>query len=221
VRLIFRWLPLSRKCCSPGRWIEADTLIKTARHHEHFISAKSGIEKSPGGYDLRIYQRKRSLELPNNLARMLFQILLSRCLRLNFFVFPTTNRLDQAADRSSVLGAEGATARTSPHRNWDCSEVPGISRIPGVQNRKVAASAQLTGAPIFRGIRKASRLFCDHWCFDHFRHGLKMTTKFRFPSHYSRQLGPSGIRNVRRLHRRRHIRNQAPEAIRATRRSRL
>jgi hypothetical protein len=61
--------------------------IKTARHHEHFISAKSGIEKSPGGYDLRIYQRKRSLELPNNLARMLFQILLSRCLRLILFPF--------------------------------------------------------------------------------------------------------------------------------------
>jgi hypothetical protein len=38
---------------------------------------------------------------------MLFQILLSRCLRLNFFVFPTTNCLDQAVDRSSVIGAEG------------------------------------------------------------------------------------------------------------------
>ena len=36
MRLIFRLLPLSRKCYSPGRWIEADTLIKTARHHEHF-----------------------------------------------------------------------------------------------------------------------------------------------------------------------------------------
>jgi hypothetical protein len=41
-----------------------------------------------------------------------------------------------------------------------------------------------------------------------------MRTKFRFPSHYSRQFGPSGIRSARRLYWRRHIRNQAVEAIR-------
>src|SRR5260370_40488574 len=105
------------------------------------------------GTPLRMCQRKRSLELPNNLAPNVVPNTFKSSLAAEFFsLFRQPIALFRQLIARRHRMQKSANARTPPHRTRDCSGVPGTSRLPRVQNREVAGSAQLTGAPIFQGI---------------------------------------------------------------------